>query len=139
MEQNKKNDKMSEILTKIKGIKHIKIIICVLVIAIILLIYGSITTSDARTGKSDGNATETATESKVTYSESEEKLADILSRIDGIGQTKVMISYSEEKAVCGVIVVAEGADNPLAEWKIRHAVQTALKIDYHSVEVYSMK
>lgn len=139
MEQNKKNDKINEILTKIKGIKHIKIIICVLIAAIIMLIYGSLTTGKNSAADTKSEPTGGADVKTVSYSESEEKLADILSRIDGIGQTKVMISYSDNDAVCGVIVVAEGADNPLAEWKIRHAVQTALKIDYHSVEVYSMK
>lgn len=139
MEQNKKNDKINEILTKIKGIKHIKIIICVLIAAIIMLIYGSLTTGKNSTADTKSEPTGGADIKNVSYSENEEKLADILSRIEGIGQTKVMISYSDNDAVCGVIVVAEGADNPLAEWKIRHAVQTALKIDYHSVEVYSMK
>lgn len=139
MEQNKKNDKINEILTKIKGIKHIKIIICVLIAAIIMLIYGSLTTGKNSAADTKSEPTGSADVKTVSYSESEEKLADILSRIEGIGQTKVMISYSDNDAVCGVIVVAEGADNPLAEWKIRHAVQTALKIDYHSVEVYSMK
>ncbi|MGN0768639.1 MAG: hypothetical protein ACI4M8_04695, partial [Christensenellales bacterium] len=110
-----------------------------LIAAIIMLIYGSLTTEKNSAADTKSEPTGGADVKNVSYSESEEKLADILSRIDGIGQTKVMISYSDNDAVCGVIVVAEGADNPLAEWKIRHAVQTALKIDYHSVEVYSMK
>ncbi len=136
MEQNNSGDKMREILTKIKGIKNIKLIICILTVAIALLIYGNVV------GKIDKDKKEpvaTDTARNVAYSESEEKLADILEQIDGIGKTKVMISYDENEKIKGVIVVATGADNPLAEWKIRHAVQTALKIDYHSVEVYSAK
>lgn len=136
MEQKNSNDKLRDILTKIKGIKNVKIIICILAVAVALLIYGSVVP-----GKS-GSATKKVTTDEIkniTYSDNEEKLADIIGQIDGIGKTKVMISYGENEKINGVIVVAEGAEKPLNEWKIRHAVQTALKIDYHSVEVYSMK
>lgn len=138
MEQGKNNDKINELLTKIKGIKHIKIIIGILIAAIIMLVYVGITSNKTNETINE-NTMQDISETNATYSENEEKLADILERIEGIGKTKVMITYRDEEKVNGVIVVAEGADNPLSEWKIRHAVQTALKIDYHSIEVYSMK
>ena len=103
-----------------------------------MLVYVGITSNKTNETINE-NTMQDISETNATYSENEEKLADILERIEGIGKTKVMITYTDEEKVNGVIVVAEGADNPLSEWKIRHAVQTALKIDYHSIEVYSMK
>ena len=130
------NDKISELITKIKGIKNIKIIIGLIIVAALILTYGYAKDSSQNT-KVDNNSAEYTI--AADYTEDEKKLADILSDINGIGKTKVMISCDTDDKILGVIVVAEGAENPLSEMQIRHAVITALKIDYNSVEVFSMK
>lgn len=140
MEQNK-TDKIRLIWTKIMQIKNIKLIIAALLVAIIMLSYGinaSKRKSTSTVVTESKKITETKKDTGIDYTDEEEKLADILSLVDGVGETKVLITYNTSQEINGVIVVAEGAENPLTEWKIRHAVQTALKVDYHSVEVYSM-
>ena len=138
-ENIQRRTKLKTYWEKIKDIKNIKIIVVLLVVAVIFTIYGVISNRIATQKQTSVTTTvkQEKSESTVEYSEKEKKLADILSYIDGIGETKVMISGEADKYT-GVIVVAQGADKPLVEWRIRHAVQTALKIDYNSIEVYSM-
>ena len=88
MEQGKNNDKINELLTKIKGIKHIKIIIGILIAAIIMLVYVGITSNKTNETINE-NTMQDISETNATYSENEEKLADILERIEGIGKTKL--------------------------------------------------
>ena len=132
------NDKIREIISKIKGIKNIKIILGLIIVAILILTYGSIKLKT----ESLNNGTTKESQTTVTsaeYTEEEKKLADILSEIEGIGKTKVMICNGTEEQINGVIVVAEGANIPLVELQIKNAVATALKVNFNSVKVYSMK
>ncbi len=132
------NDKIREIISKIKGIKNIKIILGLIIVAILILTYGSVKLKT----ESLNNGTTKESQTTVTsaeYTEEEKKLADILSEIEGIGKTKVMICNGTEEQINGVIVVAEGANIPLVELQIKNAVATALKVNFNSVKVYSMK
>lgn len=132
------NDKIREIISKIKGIKNIKIILGLIIVAILILTYGSVKLKT----ESINNGTTKESQTTVTsaeYTEEEKKLADILSEIEGIGKTKVMICNGTEEQINGVIVVAEGANIPLVELQIKNAVATALKVNFNSVKVYSMK
>ena len=75
-----------------------------------------------------------------TFSEktsSEIKLQEILSRIDGVGNTDVMINESEGK-ILGVIIVCDGADNIMTRSKILNAVSIALDVDKNLIAIYSM-
>ena len=132
------NDKIREIISKIKGIKNIKIILGLIIVAILILTYGSVKLKT----ESLNNGTTKESQTTVTsaeYTEEEKKLADILSEIEGIGKTKVMICNGTEEQINGVIVVAEGANIPLVELQIKNAVAAALKVNFNSVKVYSMK
>ena len=138
-ENTQRRTKFKTYWEKIKDVKNIKIIAVLLIVAVIFTVYGVISNRISAKKRASISTTvkQDKSESTVEYSEKEKKLADILSYIDGIGETKVMISGEADKYT-GVIVVAQGANKPLVEWQIRHAVQTALKIDYNSIEVYSM-
>ena len=88
----------------------------------------------------------------------EEKLKNILSQIEGAGELDVMITYesSEEiqpafntnttteetrevdkPKINGVIVVASGAKDPVVKETLYSAVQTALQVQGHQVEIYT--
>ena len=86
--------------------------------------------------------------------EEEVRLENVLESMEGVGKVHVMIrsdveketasvflSGSEEKSsgeIKGVIVVAEGAKNPVTQSKITEAVATVCGIPVSSVAVYSM-
>lgn len=113
------NNVLSNFVKKVKEIKNIKIIILVFIIALALIIYSSVTTSQ---------------ESVTLMSEEESKLASILSSVSGAGDVEVMISR-ESSQVVGVLVLASGADNPLVRMRLVEATSTALGIDYTLVRV----
>lgn len=109
---------------KIKGIKNIKIIALIFIIAISLIIYSSVGTS---------KQTE-----KTFQNEDELRLASILSSIDGAGEVETMISKSSGEIV-GVLVIADGASNPLVRLRLLQAASSALGVDSDVVSVLSRK
>ena len=109
---------------KIKGIKNIKIIALIFIIAISLIIYSSVATS---------KQTE-----KTFQNEDELRLASILSSIDGAGEVETMISKSSGEIV-GVLVIADGASKPLVRLRLLQAASSALGVDSDVVSVLSRK
>ena len=86
---DKKNIFSSKFFQKLKGIKHIEIIIAVILISALLLIYFSNFTS-----KTSSSTTTNSTSLANYYGELEGKLEKILKEIQGVGNVKVMITVS---------------------------------------------
>ena len=70
-------------------------------------------------------------------SQTELKLMGILSAIDGVGETDVMINEGEN-GITGVVIVCRGANNLMTKSDIYNAVSTALNIDKNLIAIYSM-
>ncbi len=115
--------KNSEIAKRIKGIKNLQIILLIFIIAVALVIYSSVTASKEN-------------RQSVTASEEEEKLASILSSVDGAGTVEIMITKSNGE-IAGVLVVADGAVNPLVRLRLVDATAGALGVDKRVVSVFS--
>lgn len=109
--------------------EHKKIIIVVLLIAILI---GAVYIID----KSKSSTSRTAN-SGTAKSETEIKLTGILSNIEGVGNTDVMITENDGE-ILGVVIVCEGANNLMTRSNILNAVSTALKIDKKLIAIYSM-
>lgn len=75
----------------------------------------------------------------------EGQLEQMLSQIDAIGSTQVMITLEplvddrESPKICGVIVAAEAGDDPVQILKIQEAVMTLFQIDAHRIKVMKLK
>ena len=70
----------------------------------------------------------------------ETRLEKILSKIEGVGKTEVLITYREnETKIEGAIVIAEGAENIDVKQKIIQAVETATGLLSHKIQVFEMK
>ena len=65
----------------------------------------------------------------------EERLAQILSGIDGVGNARVMVSEEDGKAVSAIIVF-EGADSILTRIRVIDAAAIALGISKEFILVY---
>ena len=87
-----------------------------------------IAASPSRTGK----------DFKNFDSYNEKRLANILSKIDGIGDVEVMISSKANEAE-GVIIVAQGAGNPEIKEQIYNASAAVLGVGAHNIEVFIKK
>ncbi len=117
-------------LEKIKLSKEsmTKLIIILIVSAIFFLSLSILMDNDdSRKMISDNNG---ATESA---------LCSILSEIKGVGAVNVLLEYGGESTVCGVIVTAEGAGNPVVKNNIIKGVSTLYDIPVSSVMVFEKK
>lgn len=77
-------------------------------------------------------------------SETEQRLGDVLSLIDGAGSVRTFITWESGEgaagdAVRGVIIVAEGAEDIAVQMELRRAARVALHISAQQVEVFAMK
>ena len=80
----------------------------------------------------------------------ERRLEAVLQRIDGAGAVRVFVSEAQEwpafsgetggeAAVCGVLVVAEGADDVQTRLALFQAVRAVLPVEAERVEIVPMK
>ncbi len=121
----------SGIVKKIKGIKNIRIIAAIFIIAVALLIYSSVATGNAaRSASSDEQSTE--------MDEDESRLASILEGLEGVGRVETMITR-EDDTIVGILVIAEGAEDIAVRLRLLSAVTTAMGVDKQIVNVYTMK
>lgn len=109
--------------------KNKKIIIVVLLIAILI---GTVYVIDK--GRSSRTSSTAVASAK---SDTELKLKGILSSIEGVGNTDVMITENEGKII-GVVIVCEGANNLMTRSNILNAVSTVLDIDKKIIAIYSL-
>lgn len=81
--------KMATFFQRIKKIKNIEVIFCIVLIAIMLLLYS------ARINKNNNEDDSQVSVNQVisSYTETEQKLAKILSSIEGAGKVNVLITY----------------------------------------------
>ena len=99
-EEKKKNNKLMDnlfklpFLKKLKNVKHIEIIICIIFISLLLLIYFYGFNSNVKT-----KTNETSSESNLSYTSSveyakeiEKKLVEVLTSLKGVTKASVMVS-----------------------------------------------
>ena len=66
----------------------------------------------------------------------EASLSTFLSGIKGVGEVDVMIQFNDKNAVRGVVVAAQGADDPVVKSSIVKGVATLFDIPASSVMVF---
>ena len=124
--------KDSSVVKKLKGIKNIRLIAAIFIIAIALLIYSTVATENAL-GVGDGEV------SSSVADPDESRLASVLRELEGVGRVETMITRDDEERVIGVIVIAEGAEDIAVRLRLLSAVTTAMGVDKNIVNVYAMK
>ena len=67
---------------------------------------------------------------------SESALCQILSEVKGVGEVNALVQYGEDSTVCGVIVTAQGAGDPIVKNNIVKGVSTLFDIPVSSVMVF---
>lgn len=66
----------------------------------------------------------------------EAQLCRILTDIKGVGNVDVMLQYDEKDQISGVIVTAEGAEDPVIRNNLVNAVRAVFNIPVSSVMVF---
>lgn len=124
--------KNSSVLKKIRGIKNIRLIAAIFIIAVALIIYSNVAADRAAADRTAG-APDTSMDSD------ESRLAGILEGLEGVGRVETMITRGEDDEVVGIIVIAEGAEDIATRLRLLSAVTTAMGVDKQIVNVYTMK
>lgn len=120
---------------------------------ILLLLLGLLLTVAAMPVSRRTNETTTVqknildTGSQVEKSQVEQKLADLLESVEGVGKVKVMVMtggnksiyLSEETEITGVLIAAEGAGDPVTVQNIQQAVMALFQVDAHKIKIMKMK
>lgn len=128
-----------------KNIKKEQLIVALLFGILLLIIALPTKKNDDPENDSFLGTTKKETEQTgAQYDELEEKLADSLSNVEGIGQVRVVLTYAnkDEKIlpnVQGVLVIAQGGDNPIVINNIQEAVVALFQVEAHKIKVMKMK
>jgi len=100
--------------------------------------------------KNDTKSTLLSETETIEPKEVEERLKRVLSVMEGVGDVEVMVTtkntesslFSEERnlgEVQGVVIVAQGADEPTVNAKILEAVKALFGIDAHKISIIKMR
>ncbi len=101
--------------------------------------------------QSTGIFTDTASDTaEVQRTAMEEKLEDLLSKVEGVGDVRVVLMTGEDtdsqtfyssgkENVTGVLIAAQGADNSVVSRNIVEAVMALFQVDAHKIRVMKMK
>ncbi len=113
--------KQSAVVQKLKGVKNIRIIAVVFIIAIALIIYSTVATSTKKKAETQRSV------SQSLENDEEARLSAILSNLEGAGDVQTMITKSDGE-ITGVLVIADGAKNPMIRLRLMQACASALGI-----------
>lgn len=118
--------KIGDVVKKTAQLPGSKIFLPLLLIGLILLVCGKYV-------KKTTPAELQSVATTITHTEQEERLAGILSEIDGAGEVEVMITTKDKTN--SVVVVATGAEEPIVRIKLRQAVRTAMQTDDKNIKI----
>ena len=106
---------------------------------LILLLVGILLVVIAIPTKSSSEEKSVVDSKNWSTSETEQRLENILSQMQGIGEVHVMITYRQENEVEGVVVVAEGGEHVVTVQKITEVVRALFDVDSHKIKVIDSK
>ncbi len=118
--------KVVDAVKKISNLPGSKLFLPLLLVGLILLVCG-------RYVKNISLPKEKQTAATTSYTEQEERLAGILTGIDGAGEVEVMITTKDKTS--SVVVLSTGAGDPIVGIKLRQAVRTAMQTDDKNIKI----
>ena len=92
MAESKNKTKIKDFIEKIKSIKHIEIIIGVIAVALMIIIFAGVGGKSVSSEENDVKESVSEEQQSVSVSELEGKLAAVLSDIEGVGKSSVLIT-----------------------------------------------
>ena len=70
-----------------------------------------------------------------TQTDVEKRLTSILEKIEGVGEVRVMITLGEKDKIEGVVVVAEGGNQPIIVRNIMEVIEALFDVETHKIKV----
>ncbi|MCR4725658.1 MAG: hypothetical protein K5753_00335 [Clostridia bacterium] len=125
--------KSSEPIAKLRSVKNVEIVLAAILALIAIVAYFAISAN----GRKSRYAPTLATEVKMT--DEEQRLSALLSKIQGIGEARVYISYGDKKDVTGVVIVAKGADTSEKRVSVVRCVEIATGASVDQIQIFQME
>ena len=122
----------SRLIAKLKTVKNVELVIAVILALIAAVAYFVVTAGSA---KEDVGSTVVSAQ----MTETEARLAEMISEISGVGKSRVLITTGEGSDVIGVIVVAEGAENMANRINVIRCVEKATGATVDEIAVFEMQ
>lgn len=105
-------------LEKLKGVRHLELLLALLALAACVLLSGRFSSGEAPL---------------------ERRMAETLSRVEGAGRVSVVLRCGEDGAAQGAVIVAEGADDLRVMLSLQRAAQSLLGVETARIEVLPME
>lgn len=121
-----------KIKDKLKNWKWNDFLIVILIGVLLLII--AMPSSDKKSTSLVSNDLFINDNSNECATNEEERLKNILCQIEGVGKADVMIAPNND----GVVIVTEGAGNPVVEENIYEAVLALFDIEMHKIKIVKM-
>lgn len=107
-----------DMLEKLKGVRHLELLLALLALAACVLLSGRFSSGEAPL---------------------ERRMAETLSRVEGAGRVSVVLRCGEDGAAQGAVIVAEGADDLRVMLSLQRAAQSLLGVETARIEVLPME
>lgn len=91
------------------------------------------------TKTSNSTIEETLSDAEYYEKNLETRLSDILSKVNGVGKVKTMVTLKNELEIEGIVVIAEGADKNSVKTEIYETVQALFSVPLHKIKVLKGK
>ena len=96
-----------------------------------------------------GNTAREEIQEQGNASALEQRLQQVLSGVEGVGKVQVMLMTGNEKStfgfgndnselITGVLIAAQGADDPVTVREIQQAVMALFQVEAHRIKVIKM-
>ena len=132
-------------LKKINRTQWITLFLVGLLLGVIAVPTEKKTGSDNRVG----NAAREEIQEQGNASALEQRLQQVLSDVEGVGKVQVMLMTGNEKStfgfgndnselITGVLIAAQGADDPVTVREIQQAVMALFQVEAHRIKVIKM-
>ncbi|MBP3506454.1 MAG: hypothetical protein J6K43_08655 [Lachnospiraceae bacterium] len=124
-------------LDKLKSFGMNKLVICLLIGVFLLVL--CIPTGSGKEKKEESIIGANETESCTDIENLEQRLQEMLEKVQGVGRVEVMITTTGEyNQIEGVVVVAEGGNTPQVRQDIVETAQALFPIAAHKIKVCKM-
>ncbi len=107
-----------------------------LLIGILLVVIALPTEKNSNENKDKHMLSDSSKTGECIYAtETEQKLSNLLSQMEGVGDTQVMIAYGKDEQVQGIVILAEGGANAIVVRNITGVVQALFDVNSHKIKV----
>lgn len=121
---------------KDKKVENLVFLLVILIITLICINY--IMKDDVKTNEKEKYKDAVlASSTEIVGTDLENRIENILSKIEGVGKSSVLLTYDNEKLE-GIVVVAEGSKNLDTKLNIISAVEAVTGLGKHKIKVYEM-